>query len=184
MTRTRNRIGLVVALVALLASVSVGPALARTFHDPLHDAAYSKTTGTLKTRMDISRVVVTNAKRVKFTMRFHHLTKYNFVDRGRLNLAIDTKKKHDGPEYRIAGKFGNIRYQKHGHSGWHNAGCRGGKVTLSFTHSRITFNLRRACINDPHRIRVRLVSGWINWKGYQTWDVFPNHRHWTHWVHR
>ena len=23
-----------------------------------------------------------------------------------------------------------------------------------------------------------------NLKGYQTWDVFPNHRHWTHWVHR
>lgn len=182
MTRHILRLPLVVAVAALIAFAFMGPASAQTFRDPAHDGSYSQKQGTLLTKMDISRVVVTNGKRVKFTMGFYHLTKYNFIDRSSVKLGIDTNAKRPGAEYRISGKYGNISYKKHGRKGYHNVGCVGGKVHLSFKHGRITFNLRRACIGNPHRIRVRLVTGWINPQGYRVWDTLPASAGWTRWV--
>jgi hypothetical protein len=171
---------------ALLAAVTLTAtaASAATFHDPAQDGSYASTVaGTHGSHLDIRKVVVKDGSRAVFRMYLHGLTRYDLTDRGYVNLTVDTDRSGPGAEYRFHGKFGRIGFQKAA-GGWHDVGCRGGRVSLSFSKDLIGFSLPRGCIGKPAEVRVHLETWWIRHDGATIYDELPaaGGPAWTRWV--
>ncbi len=164
------------AIVATLVAPSPAMAEVRSFRDAHGDVNHG---------VDLWRVKVTNAKRVRVMLQHDNLVR-GFRRGGGLSLYLDTDPGRPGPEFVLgAGLFKGSDYQLSRTQGWKPVGeplsCNH-SLRLDYEADRTYMWFGRRCLGSPSAVRVAVKVAGQRPNGTVVTDWLRSRRHFSAWV--